>query len=289
MINNIKKDAEKCVNANTIENIRNQDNIGDNELLVLSFGTSFNESRCLTIGAIENALEAAFPNYSIRRGFTSNIVIEHIKRRDNISIDNVREALERAVSNGVKNIIVQPTHFIDGIEYNALSAIVSEYYNAFDSIAVGSPLLSDDNDFKRVEKAIVDWTKEYDDEKTAICLMGHGTEAEANSVYSKMQDLLIADGHKNYFIGTVEAEPSIEYILEKVRSGNYEKVVLEPFMVVAGDHANNDMAGDDEDSWRSVFEANGYSVTCLLRGLGENKEIQKIYIEHARKAIDSVI
>jgi sirohydrochlorin cobaltochelatase len=272
----------------SLDNIRNQDEIGENELLVLSFGTSYNDSRRLTIGAIEEALEKAFPDYSVRRGFTANIIIDHVERRDGIHIDDIDEALKRAVDNGVKNLVVQPTHLMNGLEYDELYEKVGSYSDSFDKVVFGEPLLTSDDDFKRVENAIVDWTSEYDDGKTAICFMGHGTEAASNSVYSKMQDMLTADGHTNYFVGTVEAEPSVEDVLEKVKAGEYEKVVLEPLMVVAGDHANNDMAGDDEDSWKSAFEAEGYEVECLLRGLGENEDIRKIYVEHAQKAIDSI-
>ena len=272
----------------SLDNVRNQDEIGDNELLVLSFGTSFNDSRRLTIGAIEDSLEKAFPDYSVRRGFTANIIIDHVERRDGIHIDDINEALDRAVKNGVKNLVVQPTHLMNGIEYDELSGKVASYSDAFDKVVIGEPLLTSDDDFKRVENAIVDWTKEYDDGKTAVCFMGHGTEHASNAVYAKMQDMLTADGHTNYFIGTVEAEPSLDDVIEKVKAGGYEKVVLEPLMVVAGDHANNDMAGDDEDSWKSAFAAEGFEVECLLRGLGENEEIRKIYVEHAQKAIDSL-
>ncbi|WP_303837648.1 sirohydrochlorin cobaltochelatase [Ruminococcus flavefaciens] len=272
----------------SLDNPRNQDDIGESELLVLSFGTSFNDSRRLTIGAIEEALEKAFPDYSVRRGFTANIIIDHVKSRDGEIIDDVKEALDRAVKNGVKTLVVQPTHLMNGLEYNDVVDEIADYSDAFDKVAIGKPLLTSDDDFKRVENAIVDWTKEYDDGKTAICFMGHGTEADSNSVYAKIQELLTADGHTNYFVGTVEASPSVEDVLAKVNEGGYEKVVLEPLMVVAGDHANNDMAGDDEDSWKSVFEAEGYEVKCLLRGLGENEEIRKLYVEHAQAAVDSI-
>ena len=272
----------------SLDNPRNQDNIGENELLVLSFGTSFNDSRRLTIGAIEQSLEDAFSDFSVRRGFTANIIIDHVKHRDNEVIDDVKEALDRAVSNKVKKLVVQPTHLMNGLEYNDLKTEIANYSDAFEKVAIGEPLLTSDDDFNRVMNAIVDWTKEYDDGKTAICFMGHGTEAASNSVYAKIQDLLTSNGHKNYFVGTVEAEPSIEDVLAKVKAGGYEKVVLEPLMVVAGDHANNDMAGDDEDSWKSVFEDEGYEVKCLIRGLGENEAIRKLYVEHAQKAIDSI-
>ena len=272
----------------SLDNVRNQDEIGENELLVVSFGTSFNDSRRLTIGAIENALEDAFPEYSVRRGFTANIVIDHVNKRDGILIDDLDAALKRAVDNEVKNLVVQPTHLMNGLEYDELTAKIAEYSDAFDKVAIGEPLLTSDDDFARVESAITSWTSEYDDGETAICFMGHGTEAASNAVYSKMQDLLTADGFKNYYVGTVEATPSLDDVLAKVKEGGYKKVVLEPLMVVAGDHANYDMAGDEEDSWKSVFEAEGFEVECLLRGLGENEDIRKIYIDHAQSAIDSL-
>lgn len=271
-----------------LDNVRNQDGIGEKELLVLSFGTSYNDSRRLTIGAIEGALETAFPEYGVRRGFTANIIIDHVNRRDKVLIDDVDKALQRAIDNKVKTLVVQPTHLMDGLEYNDLLKQVGDKADAFDKVVFGKPLLTSDDDFKRVEKAITDWTKEYDDGKTAICFMGHGTEAESNGVYQKMQNLLTADGFANYFVGTVEASPSLEDVLAKVKAGSYERVILEPLMVVAGDHANNDMAGDEEDSWKSAFEAAGYKVECLVRGLGENEAIRRIYVDHAKAAIDSL-
>lgn len=272
----------------SLDNVRNQDDIGENELLVVSFGTSYNDSRRLTIGAIENDLETAFPDYSVRRGFTANIIIDHVQKRDGILIDDVDAALNRAVDNGVKNLIVQPTHLMDGLEYQELVDKVAEYSDAFDKVAFGKPLLMSDDDFARVEKAITEWTGEYDDGETAICFMGHGTEADSNEIYQKMQDKLTADGYENYFVGTVEATPSLDDVLAAVKAGNYKRVVLQPLMVVAGDHANNDMAGDEEDSWKTTFENADYEVECVLHGLGENEAIRQIYIDHAQEAIDSL-
>ena len=272
----------------SLDDIRNQDNIGDNELLVLSFGTSYNDSRRLTIGAIEGDLEKAFPDFSVRRGFTANIIIDHVQRRDNILIDDVDAALERAVNNGVKNLVVQPTHLMHGLEYDELVKEVGNYSDAFDQVVFGEPLLNSDDDFARVEKAITEWTASYDDGETAICFMGHGTEADSNEVYQKMQDLLTKDGYTNYFVGTVEAQPSLDDVLAKVQAGDYKRVVLEPLMVVAGDHANNDMAGDEDGSWKKTFEDAGYEVECLLRGLGENEDLRAIYVDHAKAAIDSL-
>lgn len=286
----VKNDDDENYNTGdaSLDNPRNQDNIGENELLVASFGTSFNDNRRLTIGAIEEDFEKAFPDYSVRRGFTSNIIIDHVKKRDGISIDDIDESMKRAVDNGVKNIVVQPTHLMDGIEYDELTGIIANYSDAFENIAIGKPLLSDNQDFKDVIKAITEWTSDYDDGNTAICFMGHGTEADSNQIYTKLQEMLKDDGYNNYFIGTVEAAPTLEDVMSMVKAGNYKRVVLQPLMVVAGDHANNDMAGDEEDSWKTAFEKEGYEVQCLIRGLGENEDIRKIYISHAQAAADSI-
>lgn len=267
-----------------MDNARNQDGIGENELMVVSFGTSYNDSRRFSIGAIETAIETAFPDYSVRRGFTSQIIIDRIKSRDHVAIDNVGEALGRAVYNGVKNLVIQPTHLLNGLEYTDLVNEVAEYSNLFARVAIGEPLLTSDDDFKAVIKAVTEATSEYDDGETAICFMGHGTEADSNQVYTKMQDMLAEAGYKNYFVGTVEASPGLDDVLAAVKKGKYKKVVLEPLMIVAGDHANNDMAGDDEDSWKTAFEGAGYGVTCLLRGLGELEPVQQLFVEHAKAA-----
>ena len=270
------------------DNVRNQDEIGENELMVVSFGTSYNDNRRLTIGAIEKAMQEAFPDYSVRRGFTSQIILDHVKDRDGEVIDNVGEALDRAADNGVKNLVVQPTHLMNGLEYTDLSNELAEYADAFENVVLGEPLLTSDEDFKAVAKAITDATKEYDDGETAICFMGHGTEADSNGVYAKMQQMLADEGFEHYYVGTVEAEPSLEDVLKAVGEKEYKKVVLEPLMVVAGDHANNDMAGDEEDSWKSQLQASGYEVECVLKGLGEFEGIQDIYTDHIRAAVDSL-
>ena len=270
------------------DDARNQDNIGDNEILVVSFGTSYNDSRRETIGAIEAAMQTAFPDYSVRRGFTSQIIIDHVNKRDGEKIDNVTEALDRAVANGVKNLVVQPTHLMNGLEYTDLKNELAGYSDSFEKIALGEPLLTSDDDFQKVMNAIVDATKEYDDGETAICFMGHGTEADSNQVYAKMQDMLTEEGFEHYYVGTVEATPSLEDVVAKVKEGSYKKVVLEPLMIVAGDHANNDMAGDEEGSWKTTFEEAGYEVTCLVRGLGELEPIQQLFVEHAKAAVDSL-
>ena len=272
----------------SLDDPRNQDEIGDSELLVVSFGTSYNDNRRLTIGAIESKLAESFPELSVRRGFTSQIIIDHIKERDGEVIDNVKEALDRAVANNVKTLVVQPTHIMDGYEYNELVDEVAKYSDAFEKVAIGKPLLSEDEDYDVLVKAITESAAEYDDGETAICFMGHGTSADSNSVYTKLQDKLVEAGYENYYIGTVEAKPGLEDVLASVKKGNYKKVVLEPLMIVAGDHANNDMAGDEEGSWKNEFEAEGYEVKCIIRGLGELPEIQDIFVKHAQAAIDSL-
>ena len=266
----------------------NQDGIGEKELLVVSFGTSFNDSRRLTIGAIETALKEAWPEWSVRRGFTSQIIIDHVKNRDGEIIDNVAEALDRAVDNGVKTLVVQPTHLMSGFEYSDLRDELAEYADAFDQVVLSAPLLSSEEDFAAVAEAIVAATAEFDDGETAICFMGHGTEADSNGVYAKMQAVLSDAGHEHYYVGTVEAEPSVEDVLEAVQAGSYKKVVLRPLMIVAGDHANNDMAGDEEDSWKSVFEAAGYEVTCVVEGLGQLESVRELIVAHAADAIAQV-
>ena len=196
--------------------------------------------------------------------------------------------MDRAVDNKVKNLVIQPTHLMNGLEYTDLVNEVAEYSDAFEKVAVGEPLLTTDDDFKAVIKAITEATAEYDDGETAICFMGHGTEAESNQVYSMMQEMLTDAGYKNYYVGTVEASPTVEDVLAAVQAGGYKKVVLEPLMIVAGDHANNDMAGDEEGSWKKTFEDAGYEVTCLVRGLGEMEAIQQLFVEHAKAAVESL-
>ncbi|MBR1707879.1 MAG: sirohydrochlorin cobaltochelatase [Clostridia bacterium] len=268
----------------TLDLVRNEDEIGEKELLVVSFGTSFNDNRRLTIGGIEAAIADAIPEYSVRRAFTAQIIIDHVERRDNIHIDNVDEALTRAVNNGVKTLIVQPTHLMHGFEYDELMAALGTYADAFEQVIVGEPLLTSESDFERVADILVDITKEYNDGKTAIVYMGHGTEHESNAVYARMQDILNGKA-ENYYVGTVEAEPSIDDVVAAIKDKGYTRVILRPMMVVAGDHANNDMAGDEEDSWKTILTNEGYTVECILEGLGQVPEIQAIYVEHAEAAV----
>ena len=262
---------------------------GDKEILVVSFGTSYNDTRAMTICAIEDAIAEANPDYTVQRAFTAQTIIDKLKKRDGLIIDNVEQALDRAKKAGVKTMIVQPTLLMDGNEYDDLSEALDAYADDFTDLVLGDPLLTSDDDYEAVVKAITESTKSKDDGKTAICFMGHGTDAESNKDYTRLQGVLTDGGFENYYIGTVEATPTIDDLLKAINEkGTYTRVVLQPLMVVAGDHANNDMAGDEDDSWKSIFEGAGYSVETVLEGLGQNPDIQDIYIQHVQESIDSL-
>ena len=287
----------------------NEDNIGENEILVVSFGTSFNDSRAEDIGGVEKALQAAYPDWSVRRAFTAQIIINHVQARDDEKIDNMDQALERAVDNGVKNLVVQPTHLMHGAEYDELTEAVENYKDKFESVKIAEPLLGEvgadetaiNEDKAAVAEAItaeavktagfasLDATKE---EGTAFVFMGHGTSHTAKISYSQMQTQMEQLGYENVFIGTVEGEPEdtdCEEVIEKLKNAGYKKLILRPLMVVAGDHANNYMAGDDDDSWKSQFEASGVfdSIDTQIAGLGEIDAIQQLYVAHTQAAIDA--
>ena len=289
---------------------RNQDEIGENELLVVSFGTSFNDSRAEDVKGIEDALAEAYPDWSVRRAFTAQIIINHVEARDDEVIDNMQQALDRAVENGVKNLVVQPTHLMHGAEYDEMTEAINEYKDKFESVAIAEPMLGEvgddatviNDDKKAVAQAITDEAcKEagFDsmdaaaEAGTAFVFMGHGTSHTANITYDQMQTQMEDLGFKNAFIGTVEGEPedtACDKVIEKVKEAGYKNVVLRPLMVVAGDHANNDMAGDDEDSWKSQFVASGNfdKVDCQIEGLGRIEAVEKLYVEHTKAAIDSL-
>ena len=286
---------------------RNQDEIGENELLVVSFGTSFNDSRVADIKGIEDALAEANPDWSVRRAFTAQIIINHIQARDDEAIDNMDQALDRAVANGVKNLVVQPTHLMHGAEYDELMEAVDAYKDKFESVKVAEPLLGEvgadasaiNADKKAVAEAITaeavktagfDTLDAAKEDGVAFVFMGHGTSHTAKISYSQMQAQMKDLGYENVFIGTVEGEPedtACENVINAVAEAGYTKVVLRPLMVVAGDHANNDMAGDDDDSWKSMFNASGKfeSVDCQIAGLGEIEAIQNLYVAHTAEAM----
>ncbi len=289
------------------DDARNADEIGENEILVVSFGTSFNDSRVEDIKGVEDALQAAFPDWSVRRAFTAQIIINHVQARDGEAIDNMDQALERAVANGVKNLVIQPTHLMHGAEYDELVEALANYEDKFESVAVAEPLLGEvgkdatviNADKKAVAEAVAlaaakdagyDSVEAAKEAGVALVLMGHGTAHLAKVSYSQMQTTMNELGYDNVFIGTVEGEPeetACENIIDAVAEAGYKTVVLRPLMVVAGDHANNDMAGEDEDSWLSMFNASGNfdKVETQISGLGRIEEIQKLYIEHTKAVI----
>ena len=288
----------------------NADGIGEKEILVVSFGTSFNDSRVADIKGIEDAIQAAFPDWSVRRAFTAQIIINHVQARDGEAIDNMEQALDRAAANGVKELVVQPTHLMHGAEYDEMMDALDAYRDKFDKIAVAEPLLGEvgtdatviNADKEAVAKAVVaDAAADagFADaaaaakEGTAFVLMGHGTAHVAKVTYSQMQTQMGKLGYDNVFIGTVEGEPeetACEAVIEAVKAAGYKNVILRPLMVVAGDHANNDMAGSEEDSWKSLFEADGSfdSVTAQIAGLGSIAEVQDLYVAHTQTAIDTM-
>ena len=288
----------------------NADDIGENEILVVSFGTSFNDSRVADIGGVEKAIQEANPDWSVRRAFTAQIIINHVQARDNEKIDNVDQALQRAVDNGVKNLVIQPTHLMHGAEYDELVGELEAYKDKFEKVVVAEPLLgevgADATEINADKKAVAeDITAEavktagYDslddakEDSTAFVFMGHGTSHTAKVSYSQMSAQMQQLGYDNVFIGTVEGEPeetACENVINAVKDAGYKKVVLRPLMVVAGDHANNDMAGDDDDSWKSQFTASGNfdNIDTQIAGLGEIEAIQKIYVEHTKNAIKSL-
>ena len=290
------------------DDARNQDEIGENEILVVSFGTSFNNSRAADIKGIEDALQAAYPDWSVRRAFTAQMLINHVQARDGAKIDNVNQALDRAVNNGVKNLIVQPTHLMHGAEYDELIGELDNYKDQFESVQVAEPLLGEvgadatviNADKKAVAEILTEEavkTAGYDsldaakEDGTAFVFMGHGTSHTAKVSYSQMQTQMQELGYDNVFIGTVEGEPeetACEAVIDAAAEAGYTKVILRPLMVVAGDHANNDMAGGDEDSWLSMFKASGKfdSVDTQIAGLGEIEGIQQIYVEHTADAMN---
>lgn len=254
-------------------------------LLVVSFGTSYNETRAKTIDAVEAELQKAYPDYQVRRAFTSQIIIDILKERENLTIDNVTQAMERLVADGVKDVVVQPTHIMTGFEYDDMVKEVSAFADKFDSLKISTPVLTEDADYDAVVEALVAQNSAYEADDTVLVFMGHGTEHEANATYTKLQEKLNAAGHENYIIGTVEATPSLDDVAAAVKASGAKKVVLMPLMIVAGDHANNDMAGDEEDSWKSVLTAQGYEVECVLQGLGEYAGIRQILVDHAGAAM----
>ena len=258
-------------------------------IVVTSFGTSYATSRHVTIGAIEADIREAFPDYIVRRAFTAQIIIDHVEKDTGRHIDNFEEAMDKLVAEGVKEVVVQPTHLMDGFEYTDIKNSLEDYASKFDKTALGAPLLATDEDQVAVAKAIKEDMERYEDDQTAICLMGHGTEAESNTIYATMQKVFQDLGYDNYFVATVEATPTFDDVAKAAKDAGYTKAVLRPLMVVAGDHANNDMADtNDPESFASVMTAAGFEVTSVIEGLGQIASIDEIYVAHTQDAIDSL-
>lgn len=253
-------------------------------ILVVSFGTSYGDTREKTIGAIEADVQAAFPDYEVRRAFTSQMILDILRERDGLEIDNVDQAMKKLVEDGVQTLIVQPTHVMSGIEYDQMMASVEPYRSAFGRFAVGEPLLSSAGDYERVVEIVAEAAKEWDRDGTAVVLMGHGTDHEANEDYTRLDGCFKAAGYINYIVGTVEAVPGLLEVKAELGKNGAKRVVLLPFMIVAGDHANHDMAGDEEGSWNRELRDEGYEVECVIRGLGEYRGIREVFVEHVRKA-----
>lgn len=255
-------------------------------ILVTSFGTSFGSSRHITIGAIEDTIREAFPDYDVRRAFTAQIIIDHVEKDTGRHIDNFEEAMDKIVAEGVTEVIVQPTHLMDGFEYTDVAKSLEDYKDKFEKVALGAPLLASEDDQKAVAQAIKDAMEKYEDDKTAICLMGHGTEAESNAIYATMQGVFDGLGYKNYFVATVEASPTFDDVAKAAKDAGYTKAVLRPMMVVAGDHANNDMADEsDPESFASIMKAAGFEVESVIEGLGQLEAIDELYVKHVEAAI----
>lgn len=254
-------------------------------ILVVSFGTSCKEQREAAIGAVERAVKEAFPDWEIRRAFTSRMIINKMRENGEGPVDSVGEALERLYREGFEEIAVQPTHVMSGLEYSGMMEEIGRWKDRFCSVHCGKPLLCDSRDYREVVRLLSEETDGFCDGRTAIVCMGHGTEHEANQVYGRLFDAFGECGKSHIYIGTVEAEPSLRDVMNQVEQGDYRRVVLLPLMIVAGDHANNDMAGDEEDSWRNAFRAAGYEVECVLRGMGEYRSVQQLFVEHVREAV----
>ena len=257
-------------------------------ILVVSFGTSYNDNRELSIGAVEADIQAAYPDWEVRRAFTAQTIIDILAERDGIQTDNVTQAMERLVADGVKRVVLQPTHLMHGYEYDDVMAEIAPYVDQFDYFAVGEPLLSSLEDYDAVIDAVLSDNEYVGSEDVALVFMGHGTEHFANASYSQLQAMMRAEGYENAFVGTVESFPTVDDMLSQVAEFGASKVILQPLMVVAGDHANNDMAGDEEDSWKTAFTEAGYDVECVIEGLGQNPAIRAIYVEHVGAAIESI-
>lgn len=254
-------------------------------ILVVSFGTSYVETCAKTIEKMEDAAREAYPDHEVFRAWTSGIIRRKMAKRDGIQIWSVSEAMEQMHKKGIKEVVVQPTHVLNGIENEIMVKVIEAYRGFYEKVSVGKPLLTTREDCEEmVDLMIQEW--ELSDEEMLV-FMGHGTEHHADFVYAAMNYQFLMKGHANMAMGTVEGYPTIEEMLQTAKQLKPKKVILTPFMIVAGDHANNDLAGDEEDSWKSIFEAEGYQVECVLKGLGEYEGVRRIFMEHLQEAVSS--
>ena len=256
-------------------------------ILVVSFGTSHNVTRARTIDALEAAIAAAYPEYEVHRAFTSGMIIDKLKKRDGLVIKNVEEAMQDLIARGVDTLLVQPTHIINGLEFNEMMADIEPYEDNFAAIFYGRPLLSTTEDYFMLIDAFkteIAPAPVTPSAETAFLLMGHGTDHYANASYPALDYTFKERGLENVYVGAVEGYPGLDHIIPALKAGGYSKIILQPLMIVAGDHAVNDMAGEEKGSWKSKLEAEGFTVECILRGLGEYTAIHDLYIKHIAAA-----
>lgn len=260
------------------------DDGGKKAVLVVSFGTSHEDTREKTIDVLEQRIAEACPDSRMYRAWTSGMIIDKLRKRDGYEVDTVEAAVRRMLADGVTQVTVQPTHIVNGIENDRMKRDVLVYGESFERIRFGTPLLTEELDSERVITGMMEAFAELAPD-TALIFMGHGTTHYANAIYAALDYKFKDMGYPNVFVGTVEAYPSLETLKRMVKEGGYRRVILTPFMIVAGEHAKHDMASDDEDSWKCQFEAEGLEVTCVMKGLGEYEAIRRIFQEHAKAAV----
>jgi len=285
MKNSSETESASSSDSSTYNDTKKGD-VNKKAVLVVSFGTSYNESREKTIGSVEKKIKEAFPDYEQKRAFTSQTIIDKIAQRDNEKIDNVEEAMKKIIDENYGTLVIQPTHVMNGEEYDEMKSIIAPFEINFVSVKYGKPLLTSSDDYADVIGAIAKDTPQLADKTCAVVFMGHGTEHFANASYSALDYRFKALGYDNAFVGTVEGYPDLDKIKTDLAKFKPKKVVLIPLMIVAGDHANNDMAGDEEDSWKTQLKKEGYEIECVLKGLGEYSGIQDMFVKHCKEAME---
>ena len=252
-------------------------------LLVVSYGTSYEETRKRTIEAIEEDLRAAFPQRIFYRAWTSERIRKKLRETQGICYDNVGEAMERLFKDGITDVLIQPTHMMTGTEFETTRSAIISYRDRFDTLRMGLPLLAGEEDLEHLAKVLEEIFSDIKDSEM-LALMGHGSSHSVFPAYELLDEQFKKDGYLNFCVGTVEHEPGFAAVLRQVRERKPDKVYLTPLLVGAGDHAINDMAGDSTDSWKSQLEKEGSSPVCIVKGMGEYQIIRDIYIRHAQNA-----